>query len=219
MNITQKVNSWFTKAKTTGLVVIDVESGGLNDETHLTDPKIPVGMTGAQFYPILEITARFFDGNMEEIAEPQTFVLNPNVTSVEELVAKCGEWSTNQFKDSLFIECVNSTVSLKDAESSITETLKAIGKDQWYIVGNSVSLDKAFITHQMPELSAALGYRIFDVSTLKIWFGLMFGDDAKFQKAGTHRTAEDTDETIKELMFYWNHFVKSRDLVARELIA
>lgn len=218
MNIYQKIKAWRNKAKTTGLVVVDVESGGLNDATHLTDPKIPEGMTGAQFYPMLEITARFFDGNMEEIAEPQTFVLNPKVSSVEELMKKCSEWSINQFKDTLFVECVNSTVSLQDAEASIVETVKAIGKDQWYILGNSVGLDKAFITHQMPALSAALSYRIFDVSTLKIWFSLMFGDDAKFQKSEAHRTTEDTEETIKELMFYWNNFVKSREQVARELI-
>ncbi|MCY9861179.1 exonuclease domain-containing protein [Vibrio coralliirubri] len=219
MNVTQKVKSWFNKAKTTGLVVIDVESGGLNDSTHLTDPKIPVGMTGAQFYPILEITARFFDGNMDEISEPQTFVINPNVSTIEELELKCSDWSIERFKESLFLECVSSTVTLADAEASIANTIKGIGKDNWYIVGNSVSLDKAFITHQMPTLSSLLAYRIFDVSTLKVWFSLMYGDDAKFEKAGTHRTEQDTDETIKELLFYWEHFVKSRELVARDLIS
>lgn len=215
MVIQDLIESWHNNAATKTVVVIDLETGGLNDTTHKTDSKIPPPLIGAQFYPILEITARFFDGNLVEVREPMTFVIHHELADLHE---KCSQWSIDKFANNLFIECSESNLSLKDAESLVTERVKEIGNEEAYILGNSVGLDKSFIAHQMDDLHEALHYRVIDVSAMKTLFGFMFGENAKYKKSEVHRTEQDVEETLGELRFYLSNFIKSRESVARQFI-
>ena len=215
MVIQELIASWLNQAITKTVVALDLETGGLNDATYKTDPKIPHPLIGAQFYPILEITARFFEGNLVEIREPMTFVIHHELADLHE---KCSQWSIDKFADTLFIECSESELTLKDVEKLVTERVKEIGNKEAYILGNSVGLDKAFIAHQMNDLHESLHYRIIDVSTMKTLFGFMYGENAKYKKSETHRTEQDVEETLGELRFYLNNFVKSREVVARQCI-
>lgn len=213
MVIPEMIKRWEDKASRTLLVAVDVEAGGLNDATHEDHDRIPAPMIGAQFYPLLEITAKFFNGNYQEIAEPITFIINH---SLEELHDKCFSWSINQFQDSLFLECAKSDHSVAEAEKAILQKIQALNFDTNYILGNSVSLDRSYIKHQMPALAKHLHYRLYDVSTLKTMFDLDFGEVASFNKTEQHRTEGDISETMKELAFYRKNFIKTRDEVARD---
>ena len=213
MNMYDELEKIKINAKQTTIIVIDLETGGLNDATNEQDPSIPVGMTGAQSYPVLEITAKFLDGNLSEIKPPQTFVVHQ---PIDLLMARCSEWSKKQFSDNLFLECAESNTSLSDAESSIVSCINSITSEKCYIMGNSVGLDKAFIQHHMPNLAKKLHYRIIDVSSFKVVFNLLFGDLALFAKKDTHRTEEDATESINELKFYMDHFLKRPSIAVRD---
>lgn len=213
--IPQTMRHWKEQAEGVTIIAIDIEAGGLNNATHKDHTRIPEPMIGAQFYPILEITAKFFNGNFQEVADPMTFVIHH---SLESLHDKSSQWSKVAFRDTLFHECADSTISLNQADELISERVKELGSEVNYILGNSVDLDRSYIFHQMKNLSNTLHYRMFDVSTLKLLFGFLYGDTAKFVKTEVHRTEGDITETMKELKFYLDNFIKGREIVAREQI-
>ena len=215
MNINHIVSNLKTDATKSTLVVIDLETGGLNFDTNKEEPSIKDGMIGAQSFPILEITAKFLDGNLKEIHPPKTFVINHEK---DILMKTCSEWSKEAFADNLFVECEQSVISLAEAEQSIIDCIEKIGTSTNYLVGNSVGFDQSFINIQMPKLAKKLHYRIIDITAFKVFFNLLFGEAAQFHKKSTHRTEEDTKESIEELKFYCKHFIKSRNTVARDAL-
>ena len=68
------------------------------------------------------------------------------------------------------------------------------------ICGNSIGQDRRFLARYMRNL---------DVSTLKILAGL-WAPQLKdgFQKQGTHQALDDIRESIAELRYYREHFLK-----------
>jgi len=77
------------------------------------------------------------------------------------------------------------------------------------ICGNSICQDRRFLYRHMPALEAYFHYRNLDVSTLKElaarWSPeIMSG----FKKGGTHLALDDIRESIAELRYYREHFIK-----------
>lgn len=75
--------------------------------------------------------------------------------------------------------------------------------------GNSICQDRRFLARHMPRLEAFFHYRNLDVSTLKElarrWRpGLMSG----FAKHGKHEALADILESIEELRYYREHFLR-----------
>jgi oligoribonuclease len=72
------------------------------------------------------------------------------------------------------------------------------------LCGNSVGHDKRFIERYMPGLAGYLGYRILDVSSLKLLARLWYGEPAVFTKpeAGAHDAVVDIHRSIAELRHY-----------------
>src|SRR5690606_35973164 len=75
--------------------------------------------------------------------------------------------------------------------------------------GNSVHQDRRFLARYMPRLEAYFLYRNIDVSTLKElarrWRpSLLEG----FVKAGKHEALADIHESINELKYYREHFLR-----------
>jgi oligoribonuclease len=77
------------------------------------------------------------------------------------------------------------------------------------LCGNSICQDRRFMANYMPDLEAFFHYRNLDVSTLKelakrwkpeIMTGLT--------KKATHQALDDIRESIEELRYYREHFIK-----------
>lgn len=66
--------------------------------------------------------------------------------------------------------------------------------------GNSIHMDRRFITAQMPQLEGRLHYRMLDVSAWKVVFEAKFGK--KFAKPEQHRALDDIRGSIEELRYY-----------------
>tara|TARA_B100000700_G_scaffold178953_1_gene197604 strand:+ start:4168 stop:4830 length:663 start_codon:yes stop_codon:yes gene_type:complete len=174
-------------------VFIDIETGGFNDV------KIN-NQFGREYYPILQIAVVLTDKNYNEIAEPLNIIIKQN----EEELSKCSDWSKEQFKDTLMKDCLKSEITLSEAENRILEFLKDnnIKEKESYLAGNSIRLDRDFITVKMPKLNGYLHYRMLDVTALKLFMNDVCSSDLEFKKVGTHDALSDIKESIKEIKYY-----------------
>ena len=75
--------------------------------------------------------------------------------------------------------------------------------------GNSVHQDRRFMQKYMPRLEAHFHYRNLDVSTLKELAKRWNPAVAKgVVKRGSHKALDDILESIEEMRYYRDHFLK-----------
>jgi oligoribonuclease len=77
--------------------------------------------------------------------------------------------------------------------------------------GNSICQDRRFLARYMPSLEAFFHYRNLDVSAVKElakrWRpDLMDG----LKKESSHKALDDIRDSIKELQYYREHFIRTR---------
>ena len=108
-------------------------------------------------------------------------------------------------KSGLINEIPNGT-TLEKADEAVIAYLKkyapTAGKSP--LAGNSVYVDRAFITRDLPQLNAYLHYRTIDVSTIKElarrWHPKTYFSAPA--KVGNHRALGDIRDSIAELDYY-----------------
>jgi len=77
------------------------------------------------------------------------------------------------------------------------------------LCGNTIWQDRRFLTRYMPTLEAYLFYRNIDVSSLKELVKRWRPDLlAGFQKQNAHTALADIRESIEELKYYRQHFLR-----------
>ena len=195
---------------------LDMETGGLNDATMTSDSRIPKDMCGSMFYPILEISCIMYNGQFKKIGDPITFIIYQDKELLESRVS---DWSKEQFKNTLMIQCPESDISLSKADELISDYIKSFNFQSdvsVYMVGNSIRLDMDFLSAQMPKSKELLSYRLLDVTSLKVLFSCLFGSFAKFDKKETHEAQTDIEESMAELAFYKKHFILSQETFVRQ---
>jgi oligoribonuclease len=75
--------------------------------------------------------------------------------------------------------------------------------------GNSIGQDRRFMVRYMPQLEAWFHYRNLDVSTLKELCRRWKPEIARgFVKRAEHTALADIRESIAELQYYREHFIK-----------
>ena len=107
--------------------------------------------------------------------------------------------------ESGLLPLIPSGVTSSYAEEKILEYLSAHtagGKSP--LAGNSIGMDRNFISRDMPKLDAHLHYRSIDVSSIKElarrWYPKIYFDAPK--KIGNHRALGDIQDSIAELRYY-----------------
>ena len=175
----------------TNLVWIDLEMTGLVPERHR----------------IIEIATLVTDQNLATLAEgPVIAVHQP-----EEELAAMDEWNTTQHgKSGLAQRVRESRVGQAEAERQTLEFLR-----QWVppgkspICGNSICQDRRFLARWMPELERFFHYRNLDVSTLKELCHRWNPAVARgFSKESKHLALDDIRDSIAELKYYREHFLR-----------
>jgi oligoribonuclease len=103
-----------------------------------------------------------------------------------------------------------STVNEAEAEARVIEFLKRwVGKGKSPMCGNSICQDRRFLARTMPTLEAFFHYRNLDVSTLKELARRWKPDIlAGFKKVQAHTALADIEESIDELVYYREHFLR-----------
>jgi len=84
-----------------------------------------------------------------------------------------------------------------------------VEKNKAPLCGNTIWQDRRFLTRYMPDLERYLHYRMIDVSSVKElvvrWRPELLGG---FTKANEHTALADIRESIAELRYYREHFIR-----------
>jgi oligoribonuclease len=147
------------------------------------------------------------DSNLNILAEGPVFAIHQS----DEMLDGMDAWNKGTHGRSGLIERVKaSTVTEADAEAALIAFLKQFvpsGKSP--MCGNSICQDRRFMARGMPKLEAFFHYRNLDVSTLKElckrWKPELASGFKKHQK---HTALADIIESIEELRYYREHFIK-----------
>ena len=173
------------------LIWIDMEMSGLNPDSDR----------------ILEVALVVTDAQLDTVAEGPVMVVH----QPDAVLAVMDEWNKSTHAKSGLIEKVKAaTLSEADVEQRVLAFLaEHVPPKTSPMCGNSVHQDRRFLARYMPALEAYFLYRNLDVSTLKelakrwkpeIMAGLV--------KHGKHEALADIYESIEELKYYREHFLK-----------
>lgn len=173
------------------LVWLDMEMTGLEPETDR----------------IIELAMIVTDTNLETLAESPVWVVHQSDMQLDAM----DEWNKNTHGRSGLIERVRAStrdeaVVCAEALSFMTEW---VGPRVSPMCGNSIGQDRRFMVRYMPELEAYFHYRNLDVSTLKELCRRWKPEIAKgFVKKADHTAMVDIRESIAELKYYRENFLK-----------
>ena len=173
------------------LIWIDLEMTGL-------DPDKDV---------IIEMATIVTDSDLNILEEGPVIAVHQS----EERLAGMDEWNTRQHGQSGLTQRVReSTISAAEAEAATIAFLeKWVPRRSSPICGNSICQDRRFLYRHMPKLEGYFHYRNLDVSTLKElaarWAPAVRDG---FKKGNTHLALDDIRESIAELRYYREHFIK-----------
>ena len=173
------------------LIWIDLEMSGLLPESDV----------------ILELAVVITDANLNTLAESPALVVHQSDTVLDGMDA----WNKSTHGKSGLIDKVKaSTLSEAEAEAQMLEFLQQYvpaGKSP--MCGNSICQDRRFLARCMPKLESYFHYRNLDVSVFKElarrWKPKVYDG---FKKASNHTAMADILESIEELKYYREHFIK-----------
>lgn len=161
---------------------------------------------------IIEICCIITDGNLKIIDETG---YESTVYVTKEKLDSMNEWCVNQHgKSGLTAKILANPdrtldkvqVELLDyIKSHIDEPNKAL------LAGNSVHMDKFFMMKEFPKVIDYLHYRLIDVSSI-MEVGWRHNPELMKlfpKKVGTHTAKSDILESINQLKWYWDHYLKS----------
>lgn len=156
---------------------------------------------------VIEIATIVTDSELNTLAEGPVIAIHQD----DERLDAMDEWNTTHHTRSGLVDRVRS--SDYDEARAATETLAFL--DRWVpagaspMCGNTICQDRRFMARHLPELEAWFHYRNLDVSTLKILMQRWRPElEAGFTKTGTHLALDDIRESINEMRYYREHFIK-----------
>jgi len=173
------------------LIWIDLEMTGLDPDTDL----------------IIEIATVVTDKDLNILAQGPVLAVHQS----EAALAAMDDWNQQHHGQSGLIDRVKaSAIDDAEAERLTIEFLKQwVPENTSPICGNSIGQDRRFLYRYMPKLEAYFHYRNIDVSTLKE-LAARWAPEVKngFNKESTHQALDDIIESIEELRYYREHFIK-----------
>ncbi|QGZ43284.1 oligoribonuclease [Pseudoduganella flava] len=173
------------------LVWVDMEMTGLEPDTDR----------------IIEVAIVVTDMHLNVLAEGPVLAIHQSDATLDAM----DSWNKGTHGRSGLIDRVKaSTISEEQAEAELIAFMK-----QWVpagkspMCGNTIGQDRRFMVRYMPKLEAFFHYRNVDVSTLKElcrrWKPEVVSG---FKKAQKHTALADILESIEELKYYREHFIK-----------
>jgi oligoribonuclease len=156
---------------------------------------------------IIEVAMIVTDMHLNILAEGPVFAIHQS----DETLDKMDAWNKGTHGRSGLIDRVKaSTVTEAQAEAELIAFMK-----QWVpsgkapMCGNTIGQDRRFMVRYMPKLEAFFHYRNIDVSTLKELCKRWKPDIVSgFKKHQKHTALADITESIEELRYYREHFIK-----------
>ena len=173
------------------LVWLDMEMTGLDPERER----------------IIELAMIVTDSNLVIVAESPVWVIHQSDTQLESM----DEWNKKTHGHSGLIGKVKASLLDDKAveQEALAFMLEYVPKGASPMCGNSIGQDRRFMVRYMPKLEEWFHYRNLDVSTLKELCKRWKPEVAKgFVKKSDHTALVDVRESIEELKYYREHFIK-----------
>jgi len=173
------------------LIWIDMEMTGLTPDTDR----------------IIEVAMVITDNNLETIAESPVLVVHQSDSVLDGMDA----WNkSTHAKSGLIAKVKASTLDDTAVEAQMIEFLKQYVPPRTSpMCGNSICQDRRFLARWMPKFEEYFHYRNLDVSVLKELALRWKPEVAKgMKKHGKHEALADIYESIEEMKYYREHFIK-----------
>jgi oligoribonuclease len=186
-----QVNTPPARPNEMNLVWVDMEMTGLEPDTDR----------------IIEVAVVVTDMHLNVLAEGPVFAIHQS----DETLDKMDNWNKGTHGKSGLIDRVKaSTITEEEAQDKLIAFLKQyVPANKSPMCGNTICQDRRFMVRGMPKLEAFFHYRNLDVSTLKElcrrWKPELASGFKKHQK---HTAMADIIESIEELKYYREHFIK-----------
>ena len=171
------------------LVWIDCEMTGLDPATSV----------------LIEIATIVTDNNLNVIEEGPSLVIyhdESKFTAMKQIVR-------DMHTTSGLLEKIKDGILMEQAEQKTLSFLQQHCKAGVPpLCGNSVWVDRMFLSKYMPRIIEFLNYRVIDVTSVKELVARWHPNDldAEFLKKKTHRAVDDIRESIAELRHYRKYF-------------
>lgn len=173
------------------LIWVDLEMTGLDPDNDL----------------IIEIATIVTDKNLNILAQGPVLAVHQSDTAL----AAMDDWNQQHHGQSGLIKRVKaSTINDAEAERQTLAFLKQwVPENTSPMCGNSIGQDRRFLYRYMPNLEAYFHYRNIDVSTVKE-LAARWAPHIKdgIKKQSTHQALDDIVESIEELRYYRENFIK-----------
>ncbi|MDR1890206.1 MAG: oligoribonuclease [Zoogloeaceae bacterium] len=175
----------------TNLVWLDMEMTGLNPDADR----------------VIELAIVVTNPNLDVLGESPVWAVHQS----ESVLTGMDEWNQKTHARSGLVERVRASVyDEAKVEAEALEFVQQFApKAASPMCGNSICQDRRFMARYMPTLEAWFHYRNLDVSTLKElskrWAPAIHKG---FQKRGAHEALADIYESINELKYYREHFIR-----------
>jgi oligoribonuclease len=152
---------------------------------------------------IVEIATIVTDDELNIVAEGPDLVVHQS----DEALAVMDTFVFDMHTRSGLLPAIKaSTISLEEAGAATLAFIKEYVPVQSTVplCGNSIGMDRRFLTAYLPDIENWLHYRSIDVSSVKElvrrWYPQV--KNALPHKAGSHRALDDIRSSINELQFY-----------------
>src|SRR5215510_1570594 len=156
---------------------------------------------------ILEVAMVVTEDNLERVAEGPVRVVHQD----DQVLDAMDSWNkATHGRSGLIAKVKASVLSEAQVEEEMIDFLSAyVAPGASPMCGNSVCQDRRFLARYMPRLEGYFHYRNLDVSTLKElarrWKPALMSGLVKQSK---HEALADIYESIEELRYYREHFLK-----------
>lgn len=173
------------------LIWLDLEMTGLNPEQDR----------------ILEIATLITDNQLNILSEgPVVAIYQPNSQ-----LSLMNAWNIKTHSGNGLLDQVRiSTVDEISASNMTIDFLKNwVSYKNSPICGNSIAQDRRFLYKYMPDLEMYFNHRCLDVSVIKELI-IRWRPDllTRLKLHKTHRALEDIRESVMELIYYRDHFIR-----------
>jgi oligoribonuclease len=176
----------------TRLIWIDMEMTGLRPDSDR----------------IIEVALVVTDAALAVVAEAQVLVVHQD----DATLGGMDSWNqSTHARTGLTDKVKASTLIEKDVEQRMLAFLREhVPPKTSPMCGNTICQDRRFLARWMPELEDYFHYRNLDVSTLKELCKRWQPDVARgWTKQGKHEALADIYESIDELKYYRDHFIRA----------
>lgn len=157
---------------------------------------------------IVEMATLVTDDDLAVVAEGPDLVVH----ATEEQLADMDEVVRRMHTSSGLLPLIQqSAVTIEAAGQATLDFVRQhVPAGETPLCGNSITMDRRFLRHYIPELDEHFHYRSIDVSTMKElckrWNPKVYS--SRPHKLTAHRALDDIRESVAELAFYKQNFLR-----------